>query len=236
MSYNESNLDTKQAKVTTFTTSGSWTPDPDVKYIIAELQGAGGGSGGVLAVNSGQLGAGAGGGGGAYLKVLVTRTQLAGSAQGLNARTVTIGTGGAAGAAGAAGGVGGTSTLQGIGSAAGGNGGGVGTVLPTTSGAVASGTTGGPSSAPTLGTALISRNGEAGGCAYITPNQQSYVEEGASSPFGIGGTGGAIAGAFPHNLGTGFGSAASGATSIGLFAARTGAAGNPGLIVITEFF
>jgi hypothetical protein len=236
MSFNDSNLDAKQAKVTTFTGNGSWTPDADVKYIVAEIQGAGGGSGGALLVGVGLSSASAGGGGGAYLKVLVTRAQLTASAQALGARTVTIGASGTAAGAGGNGGTGGTSTLQGIGSAAGGNGGSVGTVLPTSNGAVANGPTGGVSTAPIIGTQLIGRNGEAGGCAYVTPQQQSYIEEGASSPMGIGGVGTAANGAFASVAGTGFGAAATGATSIGPLAARTGVAGNPGVIVITEFF
>jgi hypothetical protein len=236
MSFNESDLEARQAKVTTFSASGSWTPDPNVQYIVAEIQGAGGGSSGVVASTSGQAAAGCGGGGGAYLKVLVTRAQLVASAQALNARTVSIGAGGTAASAGGPGGVGGTTTLQGIGSAAGGNGGVPGVLSSATGGAVSNGPTGGVSVAPTIGTALISRNGEAGGSAYITPNQQSYVEQGASSPSGIGGRGGAFAGSYVSVAGTGFGSAASGATSVGVVAARTGVAGRPGVVVITEFF
>lgn len=72
-------------QVVTFTSSGTWTKDAGLKYIIVEVQGPGAGGGGE---------GGNGGGAGGYAKKLILASALGAT------ETVTVGTGGSAGASG----------------------------------------------------------------------------------------------------------------------------------------
>jgi hypothetical protein len=84
-----------QVKTVVFTSSGTYTPTPNMQYCIVEVVGGGGGSGGVVAVTSPAIAAfTAGGGGGCYGRKLFTAAQVGAS------QTVQIGAGGTAGAAG----------------------------------------------------------------------------------------------------------------------------------------
>jgi hypothetical protein len=87
-----------------FSANGTWTRPTGIRLALAEVLGAGGGSGGCTGVAS-SVGVGAGGGGGGYSRKLIDVTAIASVA-------VTVGTGGTAGAnTGTAGGTGGTSNF-----------------------------------------------------------------------------------------------------------------------------
>lgn len=73
----------KSPQVVTFTSSGTWTKDAGLKYIVVEAVGAGGGGG-----RTGGDGVGPGGGGGGYARKLILASALGSS------ETVTIGTAG----------------------------------------------------------------------------------------------------------------------------------------------
>ena len=76
-----------QVEVVTFTTSGTWTKDPGLEYIVVETIGGGGGG---SAGNPNSTG-GAGGGSGGYSRELILASSLSATT------TVTIGAGGSAG-------------------------------------------------------------------------------------------------------------------------------------------
>ena len=97
-----------------FTSSGTWTKDAGLKYIVVEVVGAGGGGGG----NTSSDGCAGGGGGGGYSRKIITAASLGAT------ETVTIGAAGTAGAGtGGTGGTGGTTSFGTHATAAGGSGG-----------------------------------------------------------------------------------------------------------------
>lgn len=100
-----------------FTSSGTWTKDPGLRYIVVEGVGAGGGGGGSSS-SGGGTGALTGGSGG-YFKKIIAAADLASTV------TVTIGTGGTGGTAGTGGtgGTGGTTSFGSHASSTGGTGG-----------------------------------------------------------------------------------------------------------------
>jgi hypothetical protein len=84
---------TGSVKVTTFTASGTWTPDVNARYaIIYAWSGGGGGGSGKKGPLDNASGGGGGGGAGGFKKTLSAL-----GLQGLGAQSVTIGSGGAGG-------------------------------------------------------------------------------------------------------------------------------------------
>lgn len=79
-----------------FTQSGTYTATEGTRWIIVEMQGAGGGGGAGGTDNVRYMGVGFGGSSGAYLKVEITKTAFSG----VKSFTLTVGAGGAGGVAG----------------------------------------------------------------------------------------------------------------------------------------
>jgi hypothetical protein len=219
-------------KVTTFTTSGTWTPASGMKYAIAELVGCGGGGGGAVASNSGTCALSSSGGAGAYLKVKYEAGQLSAS------HTIGIGSAGAGGGiTGAAGGGGGNAIITGLSSCSGGAGGAGETIYAVTSEQV--GGAGGVVT-ETLGTRIALIAGQQGGSSagYGTVGA-SYVGIGAGGATPLGLPACAVNGVSSTTLssadGTGYGYGGRGVGGANS-SARAGGAGGPGLIIITEYF
>jgi hypothetical protein len=165
-------LGAKTPEIVNFTSSGTWTKDSGLKYIVVEVQGGGGVGGG----STGTSGGGGGGGGGGYARKTLTASDLGatetitissgtatfGVAGGTDVVGNVGGAGAAAGTAGTAGtatggdlnisgGVGGAGAASGTGESTGGAGG--GSVLGS----------GGGRSAPSASSSSDSQNGQAGG-------------------------------------------------------------------------
>jgi hypothetical protein len=201
-----------------FTANGTYTPTTGMVYCIAEVVGGGGGGGG--AATSGAVSAALGGtaGAGGYSREVLTSATVGAS------QAVTIGAAGTAGAAGNnAGGSGGTTSLGALLSATGGTGGAGGAsassgVYPGSAGGTGSGgdfNTTGNAGSPGFTNALLVMGGNGG-----------------SSFFGGGGVGRTTAGA--GNAATSYGGGGSGGATSNS-AQQAGGAGQPGIIVITEF-
>lgn len=224
--------------VVNITESGSYTPSPGVEQIVVECIGGGGGSAGiVLPDSSGSAAVTGGGAAGGYVKKTFAGTDIAGSI------TVTIGAGGIAG-------TGGTS-----GSATNGGTGGTTTFASATP-LVANGGAGSISSTGNLiaigGTATggdLNIQGQGGGYSVLNIEVVDgsevlvngyYIGIGGNTMYGSGGvatvtsSGGGID--TTPNDGTGYGSGASGNQSLRNGAGQDGAAGAPGICLITEYF
>lgn len=214
-----------------FTATGAftYTPTANTKYVICELQGAGGGAGGT-AITVADIAIAGGGSGGGYAKFLLTAAQIGASLTG------SVGAGGTAGAAGNnAGGNGGNTTLATAApwTAAGGTGGNGGaaaafvTINSVGGGAVTAGTgtvmyttTGGTASAASgaYGVFLVSSGG---GNSVLGFGSPSFAENSSGTSTG----GGAV----------GYGSGAGGSVSWGPNGAVGGAVGKDGIAIFTEF-
>jgi hypothetical protein len=204
------------------TASGTYTPDANLLYALAEAVGGGGAGGGSQTGFSGATGGG--GAGGTYSRGLFTAAQIGAS------QVATIGAGGAAGTGGGTGGVGGdggTTSLGSLITAPGGGGG-------ASSGGAANPSAGGTPGA--TGTGDVSIPGAPGGCGIGTTGSsaQPIGGFGGSTFFGGGARGqtanGDLAGIDgAANTGGGGGGALSKTTG------QAGGAGGSGYIVITEF-
>lgn len=207
------------------TASGTYTPTPGMKTCRVRGVGGGGGSGGSAATAAGTYTVTGGGSSGGYSEGWFTAAQIGASI------SVTIGVAGAAGASGPNnGGNGGTTSLGAL------------MVIPGGGGAVAVAST--PNSSPAL---------SVGGTPGAAPTGGSLVNmTGISGTFGVGtttsglttsGVGGSTplgAGGFSTTLstpvsGTGYGAGGSGAVTPSSFAARAGAPGTAGVLIIEEF-
>jgi len=207
------------------TTSGTYTPTPGMKTCRVRGVGGGGGSGGSAATAAGTYTVTGGGASGGYSEGWFTAAQIGASI------SASIGIAGAAGASGPNnGGNGGTTSLGAL------------MVIPGGGGAVAVAST--PNSSPAL---------SIGGTPGAAPTGGSLVNmTGISGTFGVGtttsglttsGVGGSTplgAGGFSTTLstpvsGTGYGAGGSGAVTPSSFAARAGAAGTAGVLIIEEF-
>jgi hypothetical protein len=218
----------KQPKITRFTASGTWTPDPTASYVSIQCQGAGGGSSTVTSV-AGGIAISTSGGAGSYLEAIFPSQSTA--------KTVTVGTS-------AIGAPGGTSSVATLISTPGGNfGAGIATgiIAATTVG----GTTGvavANSAVLTTGTLISEQIGQGVSRALVIAITNSttslrIIPNGGNSPLGQGGIGGSSFGATTATggSGTGFGSGAGGASFVGVGTAL-GVAGQGGIVIITEYY
>jgi hypothetical protein len=208
----------------TFTTAGTYTPNTGMLFCIIEAWGGGGGSGGVAATGGANQAASGGGGAGSYSRHVATATDIGAS------KTVAIGAAGAAGASGAnAGGAGGNTTL--------------GTTIVVANGGTGGGgcTAGGTSTGGAGGTAgtgnIVAIPGESGqgGAGFGSVTIYPLSGKGGSTQVGGGGAGSINVFSTSGIAGNGYGSGASGATSSGGSGPNAGTAGQPGLMIITEF-
>lgn len=215
--------------IQTFTISGTYTPTSGMKFCIIECVGGGGGSG---AANAGDAStnasASAGGGGGEYARGVFSAATIGVS------QTVTIGAGGTAGiGSSVSGGTGGTTSVGILITALGGVGsshGNIGNAVDTLGAPGGSGGTGGSfHSAGGSGT-----NGQT--IVLAAGIGTTSAGTGGSSSFGGGGSGGAanatasLQGTTGGNYGGGAGGSANYTNAV-----VNGAAGGPGLVVITEY-
>lgn len=183
----------KAPQVVTFTSSGTWTKDANLKYVVVEVIGGGGAGGGMSNVGRGGGGGGAGG---------FSRKTILSSALG-STETVTIGAGGT-GVSGSTGNNGSTTSFGAHCSATGGTGGEGGAgATPGTGGTGASGDfnisgQGGGSGSVSLGIAGSGGNSHFGGGG---PGQDS-TGNGVAGTSG-GGGGGAVSGGSAQTGGNG---------------------------------
>jgi hypothetical protein len=203
-----------------FTGSGTYTPHPNMVLCESECVGAGGGSGGLVGNSGGHLASGAGGSGSVSKRIL-TAADIGVS------KVVTVGVGGTAGAAGNNnGGAGGDSS---VGTLCVGKGGGGGTGAQSAVNSGIGGTGG------IAGTGDITIPGQSGsdGVAGAATNMSPLQSLGGSTIYGW------AAGAKSYsNVGTsgsGYGSGANGAVQTASATNLAGAAGRPGIVIITEF-
>lgn len=199
-----------------FSSSGTYTPTPGMKYCIIECWGGGGGGGG--ANNSGATGyiIGGTGGSGSYSRIIASAADIGAS------KAVTIGAGGSGGTAGANAGTNGSATSVGtLCVANGGSGGG---------GGQAAGGLGG-----TAGTGTIAGTGEPGlpGIASVINSISVTTSVGGSSLIGGGGIARVTAGT--GNAATGYGGGGGAGLSVNAGGAQAGGAGTAGFVLITEF-
>lgn len=210
------------AVVQTFTATGTYTPTSGMIYCLVEGIG-GGASGGSVGSTGGAAKAGSSGGGsGGYFKASFNAATIGAS------QAVTIGAGGAASAAGVNDGNNGSATS--LGSLATANGGTKG-IGNNAGGSVVYG--GGGAIIGTGG--IINMPGKPGGenSSSWNTNNPRDSGPGGDSFYAIGGrvTSGSAAG----NIGSGYGAGGSGCSSGNSQPARSGGAGNSGVIIITEF-
>ena len=209
--------------ITVLTASANWVKPAGFtgrSRVIVQPVGAGGGGGAVGAAGSGTARAGGGGGGGMAI-LMITNASLGAT------EVVTIGAAGAAGTAGGGGGTGGTTSFGAHVSATGGGGGGGQatrntTIQPGGRGSVVAGT-------GISGTVnLVGSHGH----TSIGFNTTALGGDGGSSPMGGGGQGG-----YSNNVpqaGRNYGGGGGGSCNPD-GAARDGAAGAQGVVIVYEF-
>lgn len=213
-----------QIKTTVFTSSGTWTKDSKCLYVKVQAQSAGGGSGGCNATGSGEVSISVGGSGGGYGEETFIESDLSAT------ETITIGSAGAAGAAGVnqSGGTADTSSFGTHIVCVGGTGGGYGFEGSDSH-------TKGPES-PYGGTATggtINVQGRLAGLAIrIAPGDALASSNGGDSFLGTGGFG-QLVGTGESGSGNGGGGGGSGRSASS--SASVGVAGQPGVIIITEY-
>lgn len=202
--------------VQTFTANGTYTPTPGTASVVVEAVGGGGAGGGAAITAAAQVSAGSGGGSGSYTR---GRFIAPGS------QAVTVGAGGA-GVSGASGNFGLVSSFGALLTSPGGFG---GNTSPAGGLARAGGGAGGGTG---TGGNIVLSTGNTGDTLYnIQPF--GFGSNGATSIFGSGGTGGAVAnGGNASGFGSGGGGAANDA-SIGT--AKTGGNGSNGIVIIYEY-
>jgi hypothetical protein len=202
--------------VTTFTASGTYTPNPNLIYATVEAIGGGGAGGSVTAGSASASAGGTGGGAGGFVR---QTTKFTGP------QTVSIGAAGAAAAAGAnAGGSGGTTSFGTL-TATGGAGGPGGTA---TAGGAGKGAAGGQGSGGDLNV-----RGEPGGGTLII--NTSFGVQGGAGGSGPYGGGGPSQSSGAGNAAQGFGAGGGGAAAFTTSGPFAGGAGAPGAVIITEY-
>lgn len=214
--------------VQVFTANGTYTPSLNMKYAQIECMGGGGGGGGVAGSATFWL-CGGGGGGGAYSRRVVSAA-LVGASQ-----AVAVGAAGVASASGDnTGGLGGDSSVGSLCIAKGGAGGGgasIGHSSPGGAGGLASG-----------GTGDIRGNGPMGTAGFYFNSTTAMLNSaagcGANTMWGSGGANAGINAATSvgnGQVGAGYGSGGGAAAAATIASNGAGAAGQPGLVVVTEF-
>jgi hypothetical protein len=213
------------ADVVMFTAGGTFSKAsyPNLKFVRVRVVGGGGGSAGAPATAGGQIAAGAGGGGGGYSEEIIPESAL-----GAN-ETVTVGAGGTAGAAGGAGGAGGTSSFGAHLQATGGAGGAINGPIATgnfglSAGGIAAGGVG------TLGD--INLSGSPGRGAVAISSIYTGCEGGASQLAPAGGTNSGVGAAVAGSI---YGGGATGAANNVSTAAKAGAVGGAGVVIVEVF-
>lgn len=218
----------KTPKVTIFTNSGTWTPDPYAIYSRIQCQGAGGSSTSITGV-SGSLSISASGGSGAYIEAIFPRLT---SAQSVTVGTCTLGSNGGTTSVGslivASGGTAGSATTTGL--IAGNVFTGTATVAATSVPTQAGGTTIVAIAGKGVSRALIIAIGANSSAIAIIPDA-------ASSYLGQGGFGGS---AYPGiatsgEVGLGYGGGGGGSSASGISTA-TGKLGSGGIVIVTEYY
>jgi hypothetical protein len=209
-----------------FTTSDTYVKNPSASYIIVETVGGGGGSGGAPTCtgSANRRACGTGGGGGEYGYKVIQNENINGAGE-----VVTIGAGGDAGAAGAAGGTGGTTSF--------------GTHITSVGGGG-----GNPiSSDGAYGAGGIGGTGGVGGDMYIAGSDASNNKAGATTPryplLNACGGDSYLSGrvrsptVYPTigTVGKLYGGGASGTINGNTEAAKVGAAGAPGIVIVREY-
>lgn len=210
--------------------SGSHVPQASTKYVVADIAGASGGTGGCTTGGAGTAGAVSGSGAGAYNRIAFIPS---------GSISYTVGAGGAAGSAvgptdGSAGGASSVTTPSGVRSAAGGN----GSVACTAAAAAAIfvAATGGATPASTE-SVVRSGGGDATQAIVLAANAAAGSGAGANSHFGGGGAGrtpGANTGQ-AGLVGKGPGAGSGGPCVRGTGTAQNGTAGVDGAVIFYEF-
>lgn len=204
-----------QAVIRTFTSSGTYTPTPGMKFCILECWGSGGGGGGTLTAANPGLAFGGGGGSGGYSRTFSTSASIGAS------QVVTIAAGGGGGGSGGGGSSGGSVSVGTLCVANGGSGGGGGGGL------------GGSGAGPGNGNVTGTGSQGMSGMIFVGSSLLFYPGAGASTSVGGGGQSRASTG--PGLNATGFGSGGAGGASINGLGEAAGGSGAPGLVIITEF-
>lgn len=208
-----------------FTSTGVYTPTPQMAWCIIEAVGGGGGGGGALG-NTSNHSAGSGGSGSTYARSIFTAAQIGAS------QTVTIGAGGTGGSGAANAGNGTNTTVGSLIQAEAGAGG------ATQQAALAGSATltGATPLTGSIGTFLIA--GGIGQNALLLASLGAFGGNGGASYFGTGGIGGAWTGATQAVAGLpgqAFGAGGGGSIQRNEAANTTGGVGGPGVCIITEF-
>ena len=206
--------------VLTTGTAATYTTPTDAFAIEVEVLGAGGGGGGVDGQGSDKAACGIAGGAGGYSQKTIMSPA--------SSYTYTIGAGGAAGAAGNNdGSTGGTTSFTdgasvtlsgsggvgGTGRTAGGN---------TTNGGVLGGVASGGD---------LNIQGQGSGAGVSVSGEKASLSDGGSTKYGAG----AIASSSTAQSGAGFGSGGGAASTVNVNTNYAGAAGQDGIIVVTEY-
>lgn len=201
-------------KTRVFTSSGTYTPSAGMLYAQIICLGAGAGGGG-----AGNFQNSAGGGGAGSLSQKLASAADIGASQ-----TVTVGSAGSAGSSGGGtGGTGGDTSLGTLCVGKGGSGGGG----VNSSGAVGAGGNGG-----VAGTGDVTGTGAPGLNGVVISGGTHWSGTGGSSPWGGGGK--SVPTNNNGNAGSGYGAGGSGAMA-NAGGGRSGGAGSPGLVIITEY-
>lgn len=205
-----------------FTAGGTWTKPAGLKRVKVTVVGAGGGSGGSAATGASDYTSSIGGGGGGMSVKTIAAASLGAT------EAVTVGTGGTAGAAGNNNGGAGSTSSFGVHCSA--TGGVAGTGDAANSGGIrASGVVGGIGSGGDYNAA----GGSSGPVSYARASTVLTTSVGGSSPLGAGGL------ASPNSAGEAgraYGGGAAGSSSIESQAAKAGAVGAAGIVIVEEFF
>lgn len=208
-------------KVQKFTSSGTYTPDPKMRYCVIECVGGGGAGGGVALGTTRAIGGGGGGSGG-YSRTTASEATIGAS------KTVTVGAAGGGGT-GSSGSAGGDTSVGSLCIAKGGGGGELNN-FSTNFGAAGDG--------GVAGTGDVAVSGNPGENGEIYPSASANLAHGGAGGASYFGGGGkqTISGFSPTNGNAGsFGSGGSGAAILASSGSAAGGNGGAGFVVINEF-